>query len=110
MNGQTTNVDLFIKIEAVNQHAPKFEKEVYVFHITEHSSYNSTVGVVLAIDLDSESEIFGKVIYKMVNIDEWYLGESLLNEFKLFNLWIFILIKASKSRPKQAVSLLDATK
>ncbi len=60
--------DLYIKIEKINEFAPKFDKDLYMFYVDENSATNKTVDFITAVDEDGEEDgIFGKVHYKLKN-------------------------------------------
>jgi hypothetical protein len=61
-----TRADLFVKIEGVNQFAPKFDQQVFTFFIDENSAFNTTVGVLTATDPDSFSN-YGVIRYELKN-------------------------------------------
>jgi hypothetical protein len=62
-------VDLFIEIETVNQHAPKFDNDTYVFHVNENAPLNTTVSYIKARDSDLFGE-YGQVRYELKNGQE----------------------------------------
>ncbi len=64
-----TRVDLFIKIEGVNQFAPKFDQQAFTFIIDENSPFNTTVGILTATDPDSFSD-YGVIRYELKNGQE----------------------------------------
>lgn len=69
INGESTHVDLFIEIETVNQHAPKFEKDTYVFYVNENAPLNTTVDHIKASDHDLFGE-YGQIRYELKNGQE----------------------------------------
>ena len=66
LNGNITSVDITIKIDSINQYAPQFENEIYMFYVDENSPYNTTVGFLHASDNDT-FEHFGQVFYELKN-------------------------------------------
>jgi len=62
-------VDLFIEIETVNQHAPKFERDTYVFYVNENARLNTTVDHIKASDHDLFGE-YGQIRYELKNGQE----------------------------------------
>ena len=66
LNGNITSVDVKIKIDSINQYAPQFENEIYMFYVDENSPYNTTVGFLHASDNDI-FEQFGLVFYELKN-------------------------------------------
>lgn len=68
VDGKMTHTDLYIKIEGVNQYAPRFDidEAAYQFEIPENSVYNTTVGLVHATDSDSYDN-FGEIRYELKN-------------------------------------------
>ena len=55
-----------IKIESINQYAPQFDKEFYVFSLDENSSFNTTIDYIVAYDNDT-LEDYGRVFYELKN-------------------------------------------
>ena len=69
LNGNITSVDIAIKIDSINQFAPQFENEIYMFHVDENSEFNTTVGFLRAFDNDT-AEHFGLISYELKNGQE----------------------------------------
>jgi hypothetical protein len=66
INGNVTRVDLHIYVERINQHAPQFDADYYVFHVDENSIKNTTVGFIKAFDLDTTDE-YARIHYELKN-------------------------------------------
>lgn len=68
-NGSKGNIsyaNLLIKIDSINQYAPQFEKEFYVYYLNENSAFNTTIDYLLAFDNDT-LEDFGQISYELKN-------------------------------------------
>jgi hypothetical protein len=55
-----------IRIESINQYAPQFGKEFYVFFLDENSPFNTTIDYIVAYDNDT-LEDYGHVFYELKN-------------------------------------------
>ena len=66
LHGNITSVDIRIKIDSINQYAPQFANDIYMFYVDENSAYNTTVGYLKAFDNDTFGQ-FGRVYYELNN-------------------------------------------
>ncbi|KAK3741223.1 hypothetical protein QZH41_005671 [Actinostola sp. cb2023] len=58
-----------VKLTDINDNSPEFEKELYQFSVKENAGVSTSVGKVVANDLDAGS--FGKINYKLLQtVDE----------------------------------------
>ena len=69
LNGNITSVSIEIKIETINQYAPQFNDEIYVFNVDENAAFNTTIGFLKAYDNDT-AENFGSITYELKNGQE----------------------------------------
>ena len=69
LKGNITYANLVIKIDSINQFAPKFAKEFYVYYLNENSPYNTTIDYIYAYDNDTLDD-FGRIYYELKNGQE----------------------------------------
>ena len=74
MNGIVTRVDMFVQIEKINQYVPKFEHDLYVFHVDENSPFNTTIAYLTAFDNDTLDN-FGRILYELKNGQNRYKND-----------------------------------
>lgn len=66
MDGKTSQADIVIEIENINEHAPQFTESSFTFFVNENSPFNTTVGFIQAHDQDTFGD-YGKVFYELLN-------------------------------------------
>ena len=67
----TAHAQMFINLLDLNDNAPKFQKEKYIFKLSENSLFKKYFGKVKAIDLDKPNTSYSNVNYAIfINAEE----------------------------------------
>jgi hypothetical protein len=67
LQGGQAKADLFVTIETVNRFTPEFGSDFYVYYIDENSPFNTSVGMLQAVDRDGNSSRYGRIEYELKN-------------------------------------------